>query len=103
MKMLITGTVGACLLLPIIGAGAHADPAHIPPITANLEPRFKLEARFRAIDESGYDWAGSDEVYVTIHVPAHKSQPTRKYSVMLTRAKQCTSRSIKAASFQSLA
>jgi hypothetical protein len=73
MKMFIAGTVGACLLLPIIGAGAQADPAHIPPVTANLEPRFKLEAlRFKAINETGIDlWPLSDEVYVTIYVPAH--------------------------------
>jgi hypothetical protein len=71
VKTFITGAVGACLLLSI-GPGAQAQPAD-PPITANLEPRFKLEAlRFRAIDESGYDWAGSDEVYVTIRVPARE-------------------------------
>jgi hypothetical protein len=72
MKTFINGTVGACLLLPI-GAGAQAQPAD-PPITANLEPRFKLEAlRFRALNETGIDvWPFSDEVYVTIHVPAHK-------------------------------
>jgi hypothetical protein len=33
--------------------------------------RFKLEAViFRALNETGIDWPGSDEVYVTIHVPA---------------------------------
>jgi hypothetical protein len=73
MKTFITGAVGACLLLPIIGAGAQADPAHIPPIGVHPEPRFKLEAlRFRALNETGIDRFGSDEIYVTIHVPARK-------------------------------
>ena len=56
MKTFITGAVGACLLLPIIGAGAQADPAHIPAIGAleagNLSPgalaRFKVEAGWSA-------------------------------------------------------
>jgi hypothetical protein len=69
MKTFIAGTVGACLLLPI-GAGAQADPPHIPPITAK-EPRFKLEAlRFKAINETGLDvWPLSDEVKVLINLP----------------------------------
>ncbi len=61
MRTLITGAVGACLLLPI-GAGAQ-------PIGGLNEPRFKLEAlRFKAIDETGFDWLGSDEVKVVIWV-----------------------------------
>jgi hypothetical protein len=81
MKTFITGAVGACLLLPIISAGVQADPARIPPIGAlqpgNLSPdalaRFKLEAiSFRALNETGWDRLGSDEVYVTIHVRTHK-------------------------------
>jgi hypothetical protein len=80
MKTLIIGTVSACLLLPIIGAGAQADAARIPAIgalqPADLPPgalaRFKLEAvSFHAVDETGwFDFTGSDEVYVSIHVPA---------------------------------
>jgi hypothetical protein len=84
MKTFITGAVGACLLLPIIGAGAQADPAHIPPIGAlepgNLSPgalaRFKLEAlRFRALNETGIDRFGSDEVKVGVRVPADSDKP----------------------------
>jgi hypothetical protein len=72
MKTFI-GTVGACLLL-IIGAGAQAQPApEAQPgnVTPGSLARFKLEAvSFRALDETGIDLFGSDEVYVTIHVPA---------------------------------
>jgi hypothetical protein len=70
MKTLIAGALGACLLLPI-GAGAQADPAHIPPIGVFPEPRFKLEAlRFKAIDEQGLGvWPLSDEVKVVIFIP----------------------------------
>ena len=59
MRPLITGAVGVCLLLST-EAGAQ------------VEPRFKLEAlSFKAIHETGRNWPGSDEVYVTIHVPGH--------------------------------
>jgi hypothetical protein len=59
VKPLITVAVGVCLLLST-EAGAQ------------VEPRFKLEAlSFTAIHETGRNWAGSDEVYVTIHVPGH--------------------------------
>jgi hypothetical protein len=59
MKPLITGAVGVCLLLST-EAGAQ------------VEPGFKLEAlSFKAIHETGRNWPGSDEVYVTIHVPGH--------------------------------
>ena len=58
MRPLITGAVGVCLLLST-EAGAQ------------VEPRFKLEAlSFKAIHETGRNWPGSDEVYVTIHVRA---------------------------------
>ena len=79
MKTFIAGTIAACLLLPVIGSGALADAARNSPIGAqpgNLSPgalaRFKLEAvSFGALDETGwFDWTGSDEVYVSIHVPA---------------------------------
>ena len=79
MKAFIAGTIAACLLLPVIGSGALADAARNSPIGAqpgNLSPgalaRFKLEAvSFGALDETGwFDWTGSDEVYVSIHVPA---------------------------------
>jgi hypothetical protein len=67
------------------------------------EPRFKLEAlRFRALNETGIDRFGSDEVYPSTS-PRVRSQPSPKYSAMLARAKQGAFRSIKAASFQSLA
>ena len=82
MKTFIIGTVSACLLLPIIGAGAQADPARTPAIgalqPADLSPgalaRFKVEpVSFHAIDETGWtDRPGSDEVYVAIHIPARK-------------------------------
>jgi hypothetical protein len=57
-RIFILGTVSACLLLPIIGAGAQADPPRIPAIgalqPADLSPgalaRFKVEAvSFRAL------------------------------------------------------
>jgi hypothetical protein len=55
MKPLITGAVGVCLLLST-EAGAQ------------VEPRFALSAiSFKAIHETGSNWPGSDEVYVTIH------------------------------------
>jgi hypothetical protein len=72
MKAVISGTLGVYFLL---GAFAQAQPVHNPPNSLIPEPRFKLEAlRFKAINETGYDWPGlgSDEVYVTIHVPTHK-------------------------------
>jgi hypothetical protein len=71
MKTFIIGTVGACLLLPIIGAGAQAQP---PNVTPDALARFKVEAvSFDAVDETGwFDWTGSDEVYVAIHVPDRK-------------------------------
>jgi hypothetical protein len=72
MKTLIAGTLGACLLLPIVGAGAQAQPANVN-VTPGALARFKLEAvSFRALHETGWDWTGSDEVYVSIHVPARK-------------------------------
>jgi hypothetical protein len=59
MRRLITGAVGVCLLLST-EAGAQ------------VEPRFELSAiSFKAIHETGSNWPGSDEVYVTIHVPGH--------------------------------
>jgi hypothetical protein len=71
MKTLIIGTVGACLLLPIIGADAQ-------PLAPNVTPgalaRFKVEAvSFHAISETGWsNWPGSDEIYVNIHDPARQ-------------------------------
>lgn len=76
MKTFITCTVGACLLLPFVGASVKAQPApEVQPgnFTPGSLARFKLEAvSFRALDETGIDLLGSDEVYVSIHVPAHK-------------------------------
>jgi hypothetical protein len=61
MKRLMIGALGVCLLLST-EAGAQ------------VEPRFVLEAiSFKAIHETGSNWPGSDEVYVTIHVPGHAS------------------------------
>ena len=61
MKRLMTGALGVCLLLST-EAGAQ------------VEPRFELSAiSFKAIHETGSNWPGSDEVYVTIHVPGHAS------------------------------
>jgi hypothetical protein len=74
MKTLITGAVGACLLLSI-GAGAQAQPAHVPAVVANSEPRFELEALgVRALNENGLDWPFSDKVKVHITVPAYRLQ-----------------------------
>jgi hypothetical protein len=69
MKTFIIGTVGACLLLPIMGAGALT---RSPDVTPGALARFKLElVSFHAVDETGlFDWTGSDEVYVTILVHA---------------------------------
>jgi hypothetical protein len=76
MKTFIAGTVGVCLFLTAIGAGAQAQPApEVQPgnVTPGSLARFKLEAvSFRALNETGIDRFGSDEVYVSIHVPAHK-------------------------------
>jgi hypothetical protein len=71
MKTFITGAVGACLLLPIIGAVAQAQPANVTP---GALARFKIEAvSFHAISETGWsNWPGSDEIYVNIHVPARQ-------------------------------
>ncbi|WOH53830.1 hypothetical protein [Bradyrhizobium sp. sBnM-33] len=73
MKTFIAGTVGACLLLTIVGAGDQAQPApEVQPgnVTPGSLARLKLEAvSFRALHETGIDRFGSDEVYVTIHVP----------------------------------
>jgi hypothetical protein len=71
LKTFITGTVSAFLLLPIIGAGAQAQPANVTP---GALARFKLEAvSFHAHAETGWsNWPGSDEIYVNIHVPARQ-------------------------------
>jgi hypothetical protein len=71
MKKFISGTVSAFLLLPIIGAGAQAQPANVTP---GALARFKLEAvSFHAISETGWsNWPGSDEIYVNIHDPARQ-------------------------------
>jgi hypothetical protein len=71
MKMFISGTVGAFLLLPVIGAGAQPQP---PNVTPGALARFKLEAvSFHAISETGWsNWPGSDEIYVNIHDPARQ-------------------------------
>jgi hypothetical protein len=85
MKTVISGALGVYLLL---GAVAQAQP-HSPP-ELRPEPRFKLEAlSFKAINETGSDRLGSDEVYVSIHVPTHKvatrSQIYRNVDVGETR------------------
>jgi hypothetical protein len=65
MKRLMIGALGVCLLLST-EAGAQ------------VEPRFVLEAiSFKAIHETGSNWPGSDEVYVTIHVPGHAATRSR--------------------------
>ena len=71
MKTLITGALGAYVLLSI-GAGAQAQPGRIPPIGAYSEPRFQIEAsEVRALNETGWDWPFDDEVKVYIYVPAY--------------------------------
>jgi hypothetical protein len=48
---------------------------HVPPILANTEPRFKLEALgVRALNENGFDWPFSDKVKVHIRVSAYRLQ-----------------------------
>ena len=53
--------------------GIEALPSDFPWDTIVIdwtEPRYKIEAlRFKARDESGFDWAGSDEVMVTTEDP----------------------------------
>jgi hypothetical protein len=76
-------TIGALVspLLPIC-AGAQAPQADAPAPNPGVERRvtdtrpsprrYKVEAlRFRAIDESGYDFLGSDEIIAIVRVPAH--------------------------------
>src|SRR5215475_12757599 len=73
MKTVITGTVSAFLLLPIIGAGAQAQPVpevHSGNVTPGELARFKVEAV--AFDALAQTESFADEVYVQIHVPALK-------------------------------
>jgi hypothetical protein len=84
MKTLMTGALVVYLLVPI-GASAQVPQADAPPRVASpvavdrrvvdtrLSPRrFKVEAvRIRALDESGYDFIGADEVIAIIRIPAH--------------------------------
>ena len=68
MKRLMTGVLGVCLLLST-EAGAQ------------VEPRFELSAiSFKAIHETGSNWPGSDEVYVTIHVPGHAATRSKIFN-----------------------
>jgi hypothetical protein len=95
MKMFISGTVSAFLLLPVIGAGAQPQP---PNVTPGALARFKLEAvSFHAISETGWsNWPGSDEIYVNA-----RSQPDPDCSRVFRQVKQGIFRPIRAASFQS--
>ena len=80
MRTLITGALAVYLLVP---AAANAQEFKVDTVQQAAvgsrvvvpvlrQPRFKVEAvRFRAIDKSGYDWAGSDEIIVVIHIPAY--------------------------------
>ena len=78
VKTLITGALGAYVLLSIgAGTGAYA------------EPRFRLEAlSFKAIDQTGYDWSGSDEVKVKNHSP-HAQCPPPDCRNRHARIRQC--------------
>jgi hypothetical protein len=82
MKTLINGAFAAFLLVPMGAADAQAQQAHTPTrlaapgidrVIVDTQPsvlRFKVEAlRFKAIDESGYDWPWSDEIIVVIRIP----------------------------------
>ena len=83
MKTLITGALGASLLFST-GSGAIAQPVHVPPVVANTEPRFTLEALgVRALDETGLDWPFSDEVkvFIKVPVPEYVETLTEKMSV----------------------
>src|SRR5215207_139364 len=89
MKRLITGTLAVSLLLPT-GARAQAPQADAPPPVSNpavgrvvdtqpSELRVKVEAiSFRALDETGYDRFGSDEVIVLIRDATGKILTTSK-------------------------
>jgi hypothetical protein len=61
------GFVSICTLGAIVYApqGARGQtPSVQATVLRIMVPHFMAEAvRFRAIDESGYDWAGSDEIY----------------------------------------
>jgi hypothetical protein len=53
--------------------GCEAEPVLaqvVPPTLPGQVPSFKVEAvRFKALDETGYDWAGSDEIRVGFVTP----------------------------------
>jgi hypothetical protein len=67
LSWLCGGFVSICTLGAIVYAPqeARGQPPRFPDDRIIiLIPQFTAEAvSFRAIDESGYDWAGSDEVY----------------------------------------
>ena len=78
MRTLITGALAVYLLVPAAANAQepNADAVQQAAVGSRVvgpvlrQPRFKVEAvRFRAIDESGYDWPVSDEIIVVIHVP----------------------------------
>jgi hypothetical protein len=66
------GVLGVALTLAAaIGCGAGPVLAQVaPPTPPGQIPAFKVEAvGFKALDETGYDWAGSDEIRVGFVTP----------------------------------
>lgn len=49
---------------PVVATFEHLEELSPKVSIHNLQPMFKVEARgFTAVDETGWDWAGSDEIY----------------------------------------
>jgi hypothetical protein len=66
------GALGVALTLAVaIGCGAEPALAQVvPPTLPGKVPSFKVEAvGFKALDETGYDWPGSDEIRVGFVTP----------------------------------
>src|SRR5919106_1585783 len=66
------GALGVALTLAV-AIGCEAEPVLaqvVPPPLPGKMPSFKVEAvGFRCLDETGYDWAGSDEIRVGFVTP----------------------------------
>jgi hypothetical protein len=67
------GVAGVVLTLAVAvgcGGGAPALAQAVPPTLPGKVPSFKIEAvSFKALDETGYDWPGSDEIRVGFVTP----------------------------------
>ena len=87
MRTFITGALAVYLLVPAVANAQEPKTDAVEQAATGSrvvypglqQPRFKVEAvRFRAIDESGYDWPFSDEIIVVIHVPDYNVQIASK-------------------------